>query len=343
MSNPQVLAVGTALPSQRFSQAETFAMIGYTSERIKKIFMNGEIETRHFYLEGKPFNPHESKDELIGRYERGAIGLGKEACQHALEKAGIKPDEVSLVSAASCTGYLCPGLTSRLVKELKLSHHAQQANLLGMGCSGAMPALQRGFDFVKANPGKKALVVAVEICSATYYRDDGSLDTVVGNAICADGAAALVLGNTANWPGPEIVDFASEIFPEHQDKVGFESKDGFLKIVLGPEIPELAGPAVNKVVGQLLAANSLKKEDISYWVVHSGGKKVIDRIGEGLGLPPEKLDSTRKILRNCGNMSSPTVLFVLKEILAQKPKPGEYGVMLALGPGLTVEAALLKF
>lgn len=343
MSNPQVLSVGTALPPERFTQAETLAMVGYTGERIKKIFMNGEIETRHFYLEGKPFNPHESKDELTARYERGAVGLGKEACHSAMEKAGIKADEVSLISAASCTGYLCPGLTSRLVKELKLSRHTQQANLLGMGCSGAMPALQRGFDFVKANPGKKALVVAVEICSAAYYRDDHSLDTVIGNAICADGAAALVLGNTQNWLRLELLDFASEIFPEHQDKVGFESKDGFLKIVLGPEIPELAGPAANQVVGRLLEVNDLKREDITHWIVHSGGKKVIDKIGEGLELPPEKLASTRKILKTCGNMSSPTVLFVLKEILTQKPKPGEYGVMLALGPGLTVEAALLRF
>lgn len=325
-------------------------MIGYTSERIKKFFLNGDIETRHFYLEGKPFNPHESRDELIARYERGAVALGAQAIRKALEQAKLKPEEVNLISAASCTGYLCPGLTARLAKKLELGRNIQQANLLGMGCSGAMPALQRGFDFVKANPGKKALVVAVEICSAAYYRDDGALDTVVGNAICADGAAALVLGNTntstslgTSWPGPELIDFASEIFPEHQDKVGFESKDGFLKIVLGPEIPKLAGPAANQVVGRLLEANGLRKEDISRWIVHSGGKKVIDKIGEGLELPPEKLASTRKILKTCGNMSSPTVLFVLQEILAQKPEPGEYGVMLALGPGLTVEAALLRF
>ena len=317
-------------------------MCGYTDERIKKIFMNGEIETRHFFLEGKPFNRHETKDELITRYERGAKDLGSAACREALEKAGIKPQDIGLISAASCTGYLCPGLTSRLAKELNLNRNAQQANLLGMGCSGAMPALQRGYDFVKANPGKKALVVAVEICSAAYFFDD-SMDTIIGNAICADGAAALVLGNTQSWSGPEIIDFASEIFPEHQDKVGFESKDGFLKIVLGPEIPKLAGPAARQVVDRLLESNGLQKNDISHWVIHSGGKKVVDKLGEGLEITPEKLASTRKILKTCGNMSSPTVLFVLKEILAQNPKPGEYGIMLALGPGLTVEAALLKF
>lgn len=317
-------------------------MCGYTSERIKKIFMNGEIETRHFYLEGKPFNRHETKDELTSRYERGAKSLGAGACRNAFEEAGLKPEEIGLISVASCTGYLCPGLTSRLAKELNLNKNIQQANLLGMGCSGAMPALQRGFDFVKAYPGRKALVVAVEVCSAAYFSDD-SMDTIIGNAICADGAAALVLGNAQNWPGPEIIGFASEIFPEHQDKVGFESKGGFLKIVLGPEIPKLAGPAARQVVGELLKANGLQKDDISHWVVHSGGKKVVDKIGEGLEIAPEKLASTRRILKTCGNMSSPTVLFVLKEILSQKPKPGEYGVMLALGPGLTVEAALLRF
>lgn len=342
MRNPQLLAIGTALPPDTFTQAETFAMCGYTSEHIKKIFMNGEIDTRHFYLEGKSFNPRETRDELLARYERGANRLGAEACQKALQEAGLKPEEIGLIAAASCTGYLCPGLTSRLAKELGLAHSVQQANLLGMGCSGAMPALQRGYDFVKANPGKKALVLAAEICSAAYYFDN-SMDTIVGNAICADGAAALVLGNSQNWPGPELIDFASEMFPEHQDKVGFESKDGFLKIVLGREIPELAGPAADQVVGRLLESNGLKKDDIAHWVVHSGGKKVVDKIGEGLGIAPEKLASTRKILKTCGNMSSPTVLFVLKEILAQKPKPGEFGVMLALGPGLSVEAALLKF
>ena len=334
--------MGTALPPETFTQAETFAMCGYTSERIKKIFMNGEIETRHFYLEGKPFNRRESRDELLARYARGANRLGTEACQKALEDAQVKPGEIGLLSAASCTGYLCPGLTARLAKELGLARTIQQANLLGMGCSGAMPALQRGFDFVKANPGKKALVVAVEICSAAYFFDD-SMETVVGNAICADSAAASVLGNTQNWPGPELVDFASEIFPEHQDKVGFASKDGFLKIILGPEVPNLAGPAARKVVEELLTSNQLKQPDVSHWIIHSGGKKVIDKIGQALGLPEEKLAFTRNVLRTCGNMSSPTVLFVLKEILAQRPKPAEYGVMLALGPGITVEAALLRF
>jgi len=342
MSNPQLLSLGTALPPDTFTQAQTFAMCGYTSERIKKIFMNGEIETRHFYLEGKAFDRQETKDQLLARYARGANRLGAEACRKALEDAHVKPEEIGLISAASCTGYLCPGLTSRLAKELGLARNIQQANLLGMGCSGALPALQRGFDFVKANPGRKALVVAVEICSAAYFFDH-SMDTVIGNAICADGAAALVLGNAQNWPGPELVDFASELFPEHQDKVGFESKNGFLKIVLGPEIPELAGPAAKQVVEQLLQTSQLHKHDISHWIIHSGGKKVVDKIGWALGLPEGKLASTRAVLRTCGNMSSPTVLFVLKEILAQKPKAGEYGVMLALGPGLTVESALLKF
>jgi polyketide synthase Type III len=230
-----------------------------------------------------------------------------------------------------------------LIKELGMRNDLQRADLIGMGCAGAMPGLQRAFDFVKAYPDKKALMIAVEICSACYYVDE-SLETVVGNAICGDGAAAVLVANHGLGRGPEIVQFETLIEPSFIDTVGFQFKSGKLRIVLSKDIRGAAGALANNVINTLLDKAGLKKEEIAHWVVHSGGRKVIDNIKEEVGLDERQLQHSRSVLKNFGNMSSPTVLFVLEETMERSnPHPGECGVMLAMGPGLAIEAGLIRW
>jgi alkylresorcinol/alkylpyrone synthase/polyketide synthase Type III len=349
---PAILSVGTALPSERYSQEEIYTMAcryseTYRNPRVRQLFMNSDIDYRHLYLKSEDLKGLESSDELHARFRRGAIDIGAKAITTCLDSGKLDVADIDFIVVATCTGYLCPGLSPILMKELGFRNDAQRADLVGMGCAGAMPAMQRAYDFVRSYPEKKALVLTVEICSACYYFDD-SLETMVGNAICADGAAALVIGTTDASPAPRIAGFKTRLEPSFLDSVGFEQHDGKLRIVLSKDIRDRAGELAQGLVTALLQDNGVRKEEIAHWIIHSGGRKVIDTIQREVGLTNEQVLHSRYVLKNFGNMSSPTVLFVLQETLRASngngsPESGDLGVMLALGPGLAIEGALLTW
>jgi predicted naringenin-chalcone synthase len=288
-------------------------------------------------------DPNESADEMHERFAEHSVKISKEAIERCLSQTGITLRDIDYIVAVSCTGYLCPGLSAILIKEMGMRNDLQRADLIGMGCAGAMPGLQRAFDFVKAYPDKKVLMIAVEICSACYYVDE-SLETVVGNAICGDGAAAVLVANHGLGNGPEIVRFETLIEPSFIDTVGFQFKSGKLRIVLSKDIRDAAGGLASNVINTLLDKAGLEKEEIAHWIVHSGGRKVIDNIKDEVGLDERQLQHSRSVLKNFGNMSSPTVVFVLDETMkGSNPQPGEFGVMLAMGPGLAIEAGLIRW
>ena len=325
--------------------------MGYTSPRIRQIFLNSDINYRHFWADAETFTPNETPDQLHARYREGAMHLACRVSRDALAAAGLDISDIDCVLVASCTGYLCPDLATLLVGHLGLRRDVQRGALLGHGCAGALPLLQRAADYARAYPGRHVLAIAVEICSAAYFIDT-SMETIVGNAICADGAAAVVLtapseaeaAPAAGAHGPHIVAFQSVLDPSQLDKVGFEQRGGKLRIILAAEIRDLAGPIIGRCLEGLLAPQGLRKEDVRFWILHPGGRKVIDAAGEYVGLGEEQLRFSRHVLRNFGNMSSPTVLFVLSEVLRSgAPQPGDYGVLLALGPGFAAEAALLRW
>ena len=347
-TGPGILAIGTANPRQRYSQRQVYDLLArhsdfYRSDRIEHIFMTSDIDFRHLYFDIDSLVPAETTDQLHERFRSGSLEIGVEAIQKCLASGGTSAEEIDFVVAVSCTGYLCPGLSSLVIKELGLKRNIQRADLLGMGCAGAMPGLQRAYDFVKAYPEKKALLLTVEICSACYYLDD-SLETVVGNAICADGAAAVVVGMTDNNTHPTIRGFETLLEPSLINTVGFEQRDGKLRIILSKDIRDVAGALGKSLIGTLLASHRLQADDVQHWVLHSGGRKVIDSLRDEMNFTEAQLRHSRCVLKNYGNMSSPTVLFVLRETLEHSgARPGDLGVMLAMGPGLALEAALLEW
>lgn len=346
-SFPAIVSLGTATPPRRYSQEAIYNLAAgysefYRSDRIKQIFMNSDIEHRHLFFDIESFNPSETVDDLHDRYTRGAMSIGKEAIQRCLERGGLTPTDIDFVAAVSCTGYLCPGLSSLMIREFAMRNSVQRADLLGMGCAGAMPGLQRASDFVKANPGKKALVLTVEICSACYFIDD-SLETVVGNAICADGAAALVIGMSDASQHPKIVGFETLLDPSYIHTVGFEQREGKLRIILSKDIRDIAGKLARTLINTMLEKHHLSNDDIDHWILHSGGRKVIDGIQREMGLNDIAVRHSKSVLKSFGNMSAPTVLFVLEEALRTVPQPGDLGLMLAMGPGLAIEGALLQW
>jgi predicted naringenin-chalcone synthase len=351
--NPRIRAIGKATPLLRLTQEEAFRLAGYNSRRILKIFLNSDIDYRHFYLDPKNFGPHETPDELNQRYLLGAMETGCRAVHACLESAGMTTRDVDLFLVCTSTGYVCPDLGSRLIAHMGFRRDVQRAPMQGLGCGGAVPTLQRASDFARAYPGRAALMLAVEICSATYYLDDG-LETTVGNAICADGAAAFLLSadfgpeSSSQSKGetrfPEVVDFESFLDPAQLDKVGFEQRDGKLRIILATEVRDLAAPMIAGAVDPLLARHGLLRSDIRFWVAHPGGRKVVDEVEKHMGLTDGELRFSRTVLRNYGNMSSPTVMYVLDEVVCTgDPQPGDWGMMVALGPGMAAEAALLKW
>lgn len=347
MKSPRILGIGTANPPQRYSQREIYEFAArhvesYRHPRIEHIFMTSDIEYRHLAFDLNSLDPNESADDMHARFAEHSVSIGKEAIERCLRDSAITPREVDYLVAVTCTGYLCPGLSAILVKELAMRDDVQRSDLVGMGCAGAMPGLQRAYDFVNAYPDRRALLVTTEICSACYYVDD-SLETVVGNAICADGAAAALVGN-AEEGGPAILRFETLVEPSYIDTVGFQFRSGKLRIVLSKDIRDTAGVLAKSVTERLLKASALHKHDIRHWIVHSGGRKVIDNIREELELSEDSLRHSRCVLKNFGNMSSPTVLFVLQEVMRHgNPHPGDHGLMLAMGPGLAIEAALLQW
>jgi len=344
LPQPAILSVATAVP-RRFTQEEAFQLTGYTSPHIRKIFLNSDIDYRHFWLEPDRFLPDETPDQLHARYRDGAYHLACLAARQALEKARVRAEDIDAIFVATCTGYLCPDLSTLLAGHLGMRNDVQRGALLGHGCAGALPLLQRAHDYAAAHPGSRVLAIAVEICSACYFFDS-SMETVVGNAICADGAAAVVVSSEGHRSriAPRLLAFQSVLDPSQADKVGLEQKEGKLRIILAAEIRDLAGPIIEKCLDGLFARSGITRSQIAHWGLHPGGRKVLDKVSEHLQLSEEALAPARRVLRNFGNMSSPTALFVLNEIeQSARPAAGDYGVILALGPGFVAEAALLRW
>jgi polyketide synthase Type III len=342
--NPRILGIGTANPPIRLTQEQSFYAAGYESERIRKIFLNSDIEYRHFYFGGTP-NLQETSDQQNERYLSGSVKTGCRAIMNCLEAAVAGVKDVDFLAVCTCTGYTCPDVGSRLIAHMGFRKNVQRASITGLGCAGALPTLQRATDFVRVNPGHLALILAVEICSACYYVDN-TLETVIGNAICADGAAAFLLGanEQTNSAYPQIIDFETFLDTEQIEEVGLQHRNGKLRIVLGASVQHLAGPMIEEALQPLLRSHGLSQSDVRFWVVHPGGRKVIDNVQKHFGMTDDQLRFSRAVLRNYGNMSSPTVMFVLDEVVRNgDPRPGDWGIMIALGPGMAAEVALLRW
>lgn len=344
LSTPIIQGIGLANPHHRFTQDEAFQMAGYSSPRILEIFRNCDIDHRHFYVEGGQTR-NETPGELNERYLRGAMESGCRAVNACLQSAGLTPIDVDLFVVCTSTGYVCPDLGSRLIGHMGFRRDVQRTAIVGLGCAGALPGLQRACDFVLARRNGTALMLAVEICSACYFVD-GTMDTVIGNAICADGAAAFVINGKSPRTRfqPAVLDFESFVDTEQIDKVGFEHRDGKLRVVLANVVHDLAGPMIERAVDALLDRNGLRRADIRFWILHPGGRKVINTVQQKLGCTDEQLRFSRNVMRNFGNMSSPTVMFVAEEVVRSgDPQPGDLAIMAALGPGMAAEAALLQW
>jgi alkylresorcinol/alkylpyrone synthase len=304
-------------------------------------FNNSLIETRHLYFDPETFTPDESVDQLNERWRRGAVEVGKAAVARAIEQAGWRSSDVDFLATTTCTGRVCPSLDAQIIYELGLKSTIQRVHVGDTGCASAMVAMQQVSNHLRAFPAHRAVMVAVEICSAAYFLDD-RLESAVAHAIFADGAGAIALSTEA--AGPEIVEHRTMFRSEHLGAMGFEYPGGRPRVVLSKDVRRIGAGMMKEMADALLATHGLKQEDIAHFVLHSAGRRVIEQVGKLMELDESRLVHSRNVLQRYGNMSSATVVFVLDDLLrSREAAPGDWGLMIALGPGFAAEGALLRW
>ena len=353
MNDPAVLALATGVPPQRYSQSEVFEYLEPLFQRprhARAIFSRAGVDFRHMASDREFYRQEQRTMARNDRYMAEAMPLGEAVIARCLEQAGCPPQAVDDFFVVSCTGFDIPGLDLRLAARLGMRPDLRRTCVLGMGCYGAFPAMQRAREAVAGKPGRKALVLALELCSLHLQMQD-TLENMVVSALFADGAAAMLVGEPEGGPDnngqtarPRLLDAATHCDYQTFDHMAFHVTDHGFQMRLSAYVPDVLGANVAGFVQPLLERNGLDREDVRLWGVHPGGSKILDYIQQSLALSDADLACSREVLRQYGNMSSPTILFVLDALQRSgRPQPGDYGVLMAFGPGLTMESALLRW
>lgn len=342
----RVLAIGTAVPPRRYSQDELADLFAVRNPKARRLFKHSFIKYRHLVLPepGPAGMPDESIEALNEKHKHWSLKVGGEAILNAL--GGRSPQDIDFLVCVTTTGYLCPGLSAYFMKTLGFRDDVHRIDVVGMGCNAAMNGMRPAVDFVLAHPGRKALVVCVEICSAAYVHNE-TLENAVVNSLFGDAAAAVVLqaedGEGAS-PYPAFLDFSSLTVLDAVETMRFNLDHGKLSFFLDRDIPYVIGANCERPVQALLARSGLKRRDVRHWVVHSGGKKVIDSVKMNLDLTDHDVRHTLSVLESYGNISSCACLFSLRRLVDEDvARPGDHAVLMTMGPGAAIETALLQW
>jgi alkylresorcinol/alkylpyrone synthase len=357
---PAILAAATALPPNVIEQQSLAALLkGLWGEKydqsrrwrstFEQIQRSVRIDRRYLALPVSEYPALDSFAKTNAAWTRVAPELGAVAAQSALAAAGMSARDVDQLFFVTGTGIATPSLDARIVNRLGMRSDVRRTPIFGLGCAGGVAAVGRAADVLRGFPGQVAMVVSVELCSLTLQRADDSVANIIASALFGDGAAAVVLGgarlaNSDAGITPRVIATRSVFYPESERMMGWDVVDSGLKIVLSPAIPELVREHLGGDVDAMLAECGLARSAISHWIAHTGGNRVLEAIATALDLPPGALDRSWRLLAATGNLSSASVLFVLRDLLdAQAARPGDYGLMLAMGPGFCAELALLRW
>lgn len=339
---PRIAAIGRAVPAQRFTQLELLPYSPWeVSPLLERLVLDSPIRTRSLYVHPESYGRAHTLTETNAAWKEGALELAGRALEEALAAADVPPARLDVIGVTTVTGYTTPGLDLLLAYRHGLRRNLHRVHFNCIGCHAAVPLLRVIADHVARRPGTVGAAIAVEVCSACFTASPDP-QNVIATTLFADGAACALIGTEVD--GPALVDFASGFDFEAIDALGFDLTTEGFRIVLDPSIPDRIAASIGAVVDELLARNGLARAEVALWGLHPGGSRVVDAAQAALGLTDAQLLPTRRVLRSYGNMSSPTILFVLAEALAvEMPAPGTFGVIAAFGPGLGVEAALLQF
>ncbi|MGY3676983.1 3,5-dihydroxyphenylacetyl-CoA synthase DpgA [Streptomyces sp. TE33382] len=341
--------VGTAVSDTSYSQSELLEILDIEDPRVRSVFLNSAIDRRFLTLpqEGPGgVRAAEPQGDLLDKHKKIAVDMGCRALEASLKSAGATLSDLRHLCCVTSTGFLTPGLSALIIRELGIDPHCSRSDIVGMGCNAGLNALNMVAGWSAAHPGELGVVLCSEACSAAYALD-GTMRTAVVNSLFGDGSAALaVISGDGRVPGPRVLKSASYIITDAIEAMRYEwdrDQDRF-SFFLDPQIPYVVGAHAEIVVDRLLSGTGLRRSDISHWLVHSGGKKVIDAVVVNLGLSRHDVRHTTGVLRDYGNLSSGSFLFSYERLVEEDvARPGEYGVLMTMGPGSSIEMVLIQW
>jgi len=347
----KIITVSTQLPKFSRKTEEIIPFIDFWLDgederfirKAKKIFEGAMVDERYSIMSPEQVFSNMSFEERNHLYSQAAIDLGQKVLEKALHQADWQPKDLDYIITVSCTGIMIPSLDAFLINKLGLKQDIVRLPVTEMGCVGGISGLIYAKNFLKANPNKKAAVIAFESPSATFQWDDHSMANIVSAAIFGDGAACVLLSSFEEDAGPEIVAESMYHFYNQEHMMGFKLVNSGLQMVLDIEVPETIAAHFPHFIHPFLEENQCKMEDLNHLIFHPGGKKIVHTVEEIFLKLGKNINDTKEVLRCFGNMSSATVLFVLKSIMEQEIKAGEKGLMLSFGPGFTAQRILLSW
>ncbi|MCB0714308.1 MAG: type III polyketide synthase [Ignavibacteriae bacterium] len=354
-----ISAVGTAVPEHILYQddvkefaRELFGDVFPAIDRLVSAYDNAQIDRRHFCVPISWFAEQHSFREKNDLYVANAIKLSKEAIATCLEKSLCSIEEIDYILFVSTTGLATPSIDARLIEELPFRRDVKRLPIWGLGCAGGAASLSRAMEMARAVPTARILIVVVELCGLTFVKNDLSKANLIASALFGDGAAAvLVEGDEAEGKDRgslELLASQTRTLPDSLDVMGWDISERGFGITISRDIPTIVHTFMRESIQGLLSDNGLEIEQIDHYITHPGGAKVLEAYQESLNQPREKFAHTWEILRNFGNMSAASVLFVLEKFIeeietrraGEAKSTVEYGLIGALGPGFSSELLL---
>jgi len=351
---PSVSAVGRALPKNHLDQEALIAALRglwaakhYNVDRLEDLHRAVQVSGRYLALPLEGYVGLDTFARCNDAWIDAATGLGEAALRDALERAGVAPGDVDHLFFVTVTGIATPSVDAKLVNRLGMKATVKRTPIFGLGCVAGAAGTARAADYLRAFPGEVAVLLSVEVCSLTLQREDLSVANIVASGLFGDGAAALVLEGGArarSRAGPRVLATRSVFYRDTERVMGWDVVESGFKVVLSAKVPEIVREHVGRDVDAFLGEHGLARRDVRHWIAHTGGPKVLQAFEGALALPEGALARSWRSLREVGNLSSASVLFVLADLLdAGEARPGDLGVMVAMGPGFCSEIVLLAW
>jgi alkylresorcinol/alkylpyrone synthase len=338
-----VAAVAIEFPPHQVGQREALSgLTGFGGPQFDRFGESAGVQNRRISLPLKQYGQLSGFTEANDIFIETALELGERALLSAFDAAKVKPSDVDIVFSTTVTGLAVPTLEARVATRVGLRPDVKRVPLFGLGCVAGAAGVARMHDYLLAFPDQVSVLLAVELCSLTLQRDDYSIANLVAASLFGDGAAAVVAKGSALTPiGPRVLATRSRLYPDTEEVMGWNIGTNGFQIKLSTEVATVAEKYLGEDVRNFLADHGLTPADISTWVCHPGGPKVIEAVEHTLDLPADALDHTRNSLRDNGNLSSVSVLDVLRANMADPPSAGSFGLMMAMGPAFCSELVLL--